>query len=87
MGKPVKHRDKWRIRWFDENGKRRSEDYDEYKNAQYKLSQPQAAVEEIRRGLRSPDPVLSRKLSPRFSNEFEKTNGLDHGSSGPPRRG
>jgi integrase len=56
MGKPVKHRNKWRIRWFDENGQRRSESYDDHRDALYKLRQHEAAVEEIRRGLRSPDP-------------------------------
>jgi hypothetical protein len=25
VAKPVKHRGKWRIRWFDENDKRQSE--------------------------------------------------------------
>ena len=64
MGKPVKHRNKWRIRWFDENGKRKSEDYDLHRDALQKLREHQAVVGEIRRGLRSPDPV-SRKNSVR----------------------
>ena len=29
MAVPVRHNEKWRIRWFDENGKRQSEVYDE----------------------------------------------------------
>jgi hypothetical protein len=33
---------------------------------------------------RTRNPVLSRKLSPRFSHEFAKMSGLDHGPSGPP---
>ena len=34
MSKPVKHGDKWRIRWLDEHGKRQSDVFDDYKVAQ-----------------------------------------------------
>jgi hypothetical protein len=54
VGKPIRHRGKWRIRWLDENGARRSEVYDDYKDAAFKLRQHQQEVEEIRRGLRAP---------------------------------
>ncbi|MBI5500859.1 MAG: site-specific integrase [Deltaproteobacteria bacterium] len=56
MAKPIQHRGKWRIRWLDENGERRSEVYDDRRDATFKLHQHQAEVEEIRRGLRAPTP-------------------------------
>ncbi len=34
--KPTRHRDKWRIRWIDANGKRNSEVYDDYEYADLK---------------------------------------------------
>jgi hypothetical protein len=34
VGKPVKHRGKWRIRWIEERGKQRSAVFDDYKRAQ-----------------------------------------------------
>ncbi len=33
MAKPIKHRGKWRIRWKDSNGKRRSEVFADYNDA------------------------------------------------------
>lgn len=56
MAKPVRHYGKWRIRWVDENRKRQSEIYDEYKDAAYKLREHEHHVEEVKRGLRSPSP-------------------------------
>lgn len=56
MAKPIRHRDKWRIRWFDETGKRQSDVFDSYREAEYQLARRQAEVEEIKRGLRSPTP-------------------------------
>jgi hypothetical protein len=35
MAKPVKHHGKWRARWIDENGKRQSEVFDDFKTAAY----------------------------------------------------
>lgn len=52
MAKPVRQRDKWRVRWFDENNVRRSAVYDDYKVAQRELSRHIVEVEEIRRGVR-----------------------------------
>lgn len=54
MAKPIKQRDKWRIRWFDENGIRRSEVFDDYRTAQQELSKREAEATEVREGLRSP---------------------------------
>jgi integrase len=56
MARPVKHYNKWRIRWTDETGKRRSEVHDTYQDALLRLRQHQARVQEVRRGLRSPEP-------------------------------
>ena len=52
MAKPVRMRDKWRVRWFDENCVRQSAVYDDYKVAQKELSRHIVEVEEIRRGVR-----------------------------------
>ncbi len=56
MSRPVKHYGKWRIRWIDEHGDRKSEVYDRFEDAAYKLRQYETAVEEVRRGLRLPTP-------------------------------
>ena len=50
--KPIRHRDKWRIRWTDAAGARRSEVHAKYKDAQLALNRQLAAAEEIRRGMR-----------------------------------
>ncbi|HTA88357.1 MAG TPA: tyrosine-type recombinase/integrase [Polyangiaceae bacterium] len=52
MAKPVKHRGKWRIRWFDENDQRQSEVHDDYRVAQAKLREHEVEVDQIREGLR-----------------------------------
>ena len=53
MAKPIRHRGKWRIRWFDENGGRKSEVYDDYRVAQSKVREHEVTVEQIKRGIRS----------------------------------
>ena len=57
VAKPVRQRDKWRIRWFDENGHRQSAVYDDYKLAQKELSRKLVEVEEIHRGIRLATPA------------------------------
>jgi len=54
VAKPIKQRDKWRIRWFDENGIRRSEVFGDYRTAQQEQSRREAEVTEVREGLRAP---------------------------------
>src|SRR5689334_9915649 len=56
MGKPSRHRDKWRIRWFDASGHRQSEVYVDYRAAQLALASHLTRAEDIRKGLRAPDP-------------------------------
>ena len=56
MPKPMKHGSKWRIRWRDHLGKRRSEVYTEYKEAQRRLTLRLAEVIEVKSGLRDPEP-------------------------------
>jgi hypothetical protein len=56
VAKPTPHRDKWRIRWLDEHGKRQSAVFDEYKAAQKDLSRRLVEVEEVRRGIRNATP-------------------------------
>lgn len=52
MAKPVKHRGKWRIRWFDENDRRQSEVYDDYRVAQAKLREHEVHADQVRQGNR-----------------------------------
>jgi integrase len=53
MSKPVKHGDRWRVRWVDERGVRQSAVFDDYKVAQTELRRRQVEVEEIKRGVRN----------------------------------
>ncbi len=57
MGRPIRHRQKWRIRWLDEHGARQSEVHDDYKAAASALRQHEVLVDEIRRGVRPGPPV------------------------------
>ena len=57
MAKPVRHRGKWRIRWFDECERRKSEVYDDYRVAVTKLREHEVAVEQVKRGLRTPEAI------------------------------
>jgi len=52
MAKPTKHYGGWRIRYVDECGARKSETYDDYKEAVFELKQRELETEERRRGLR-----------------------------------
>ena len=54
MASPTRCRDKWRIRWTDETGRRRSAVYPSRREAAYELNRREAEVEEVRRGLRRP---------------------------------
>lgn len=56
MAKPVKHYGKWRIRWVDEAGQRRSEVFENRADALLVLQRNEVAVEEVRRGLRLAAP-------------------------------
>ncbi|MGO8998687.1 MAG: tyrosine-type recombinase/integrase [Polyangiaceae bacterium] len=57
MAKPIKHRGKWRIRWFDSNGVRRSEVYDDFAAARSAQRDHETEVDRIKLGLRSPEPL------------------------------
>src|SRR4051812_16903512 len=62
MAKPIKHGNKWRIRWRDENGDRKSEVFNTYKEASLALQRRQIEVEEIKCGQRvanSPDRLFT----------------------------
>jgi integrase len=54
MAKPIKHGSKWRVRWMDEAGVRRSAVFDTYKEAELASARVQLEVDETRRGLRPP---------------------------------
>ena len=54
MASPTRCRNKWRIRWTDETGRRRSAVYPSRREAAYQLNRREAEVEEVRRGLRRP---------------------------------
>lgn len=62
MSSPVKHYDKWRIRWFDADGHRQSEVYIKHRDAELALQRHELEAEEIRRGLR-PRPLQSRTFT------------------------
>ena len=53
MGKPIRHRDKWRIRWVDDHGVRQSEVHDDFRTAAFALRQYEVHVDEVARGLRA----------------------------------
>lgn len=54
MAKPIRHRDKWRIRWIDEQGTRRSEVLGSFREAEERLRERKVEVDRIRRGLQLP---------------------------------
>ena len=56
MAKPHRFRDKWRIRWFDHEGRRRSGVFETFREAERELSLRLAEVELIRRGRRDAPP-------------------------------
>lgn len=49
--RPIKHGKKWQIRWTDEIGKRRSEVYSSYEDAEFALMSRKLETEQIVRGL------------------------------------
>jgi integrase len=53
MARPTKHYGKWRIRWIDENGHRRSEVFADRREAAFQLQQHELEAEERRRGLKT----------------------------------
>jgi N-dimethylarginine dimethylaminohydrolase len=55
MAKPVRHRNKWRVRWSDEMGQRRSEVHEEHRHAVRALRAHEARVDEVLRGVRRPE--------------------------------
>jgi len=57
MSRPIKHRGKWRIRWADEKGARKSAVFAERNQALSELKKREAEVAEIREGLRAPAPA------------------------------
>lgn len=52
----MRHRDKWRIRWTDEQGERHSESHVSYKDAELALGRHRVEAEERRRGRRKLAP-------------------------------
>ena len=64
MAEPVRHYGKWRIRWFDVDGVRRSEVYPTREEASFALKQHEVEAEEVRRGIRGrPAPRRIGNLS------------------------
>lgn len=54
MAKPVKHYDKWRIRWIDATGVRRSAVFETYREADVELKRRELEAEGIRSGTIAP---------------------------------
>ncbi|KAF0170057.1 MAG: putative phage integrase [Limisphaerales bacterium] len=57
QSKPTKHYGKWRIRWVDQHGQRRSEVFADRKDADFALRRLTVEAEEAERGLRRLAPV------------------------------
>ena len=60
MAKPTRHRNKWRIRWLDHERRRRSEVYDNFREAEAALARHKAERDEILSGRRRPRPKPRR---------------------------
>ena len=56
MATPIKHRGKWRIRWIDAEGARRSEVFEDFNDAKRALRARQVEADEIRAGTRAKRP-------------------------------
>jgi len=59
--KPRRQRNKWRIRWRDHTGKRRSETFDSYEEAEIAVERHELEVKEITRGFRAAPGKLPNK--------------------------
>jgi integrase len=55
--RPVSFRGKWRIRWFDHDGKRQSAVLESYAEAETELRRRQLEATDVRAGLRRPSPT------------------------------
>jgi len=64
MAKPVKHGSKWRVRWKDHRGRRKSRVFHTYKEAETALRRYQVKSDDIRSG------VLPLPASPRGFDEL-----------------
>lgn len=62
MSKPTQHRGKWRIRWYDEGGVRRSRSFVNYREAERALHQRRVDVEQKRLGV-GRKTIESRRFS------------------------
>lgn len=56
MAVPARHYGRWRIRWIDSTGRRRSEVYDSHADAEFALRRHEVEAHEVRRGLRAAPP-------------------------------
>jgi hypothetical protein len=55
--RPTPFRGKWRIRWIDHEGKRQSDVFDVYAEAEKELRKRQVEAEEVRAGRELPSPT------------------------------
>ena len=61
--RPVRLKDKWRIRWLDHVGDRHSAVYDSYRQADQELRRRQAEIEDVKLGLRAPPCQVEHKIA------------------------
>lgn len=73
MAKPVRHYDKWRIRWRDEYGERQSRVFDSKEDAALALKQAELHVQEIKFGI---TPKLAAKKTFTDLSEYWTANKL-----------
>ncbi len=62
MNKPEKRNGKYRIRWYDHRGKRRSKTFDTYRSAERALTKLQSEAQEIMVGVK-PEPMPLKTFS------------------------
>lgn len=74
MAKPIRLNGKWRIRWTDHGGVRRSEVYDRFDIAEAQLSKKQAETWEVQNGHRF--PVIPGKTFNDLCDEWLNTRAL-----------
>lgn len=55
--RPTEFRGKWRIRWIDHEGKRQSDVFESYAEAERELQARQVGADEVRAGRRLPSPA------------------------------
>jgi hypothetical protein len=82
VAKPVKHRGKWRIRWFDENDHRQSEVHDDDRVAQVRLASTKSrSIAPPRRSGKHDENVFRKDLGAAFETMRVRDTGVEDGDA------